>query len=74
MVAGVFIVGGQLDKFSITIDHYWPKNRGGSDDYKNLRPACSKCNGAKSNKRPEDFIFELNCKNKLAWNDTRKKK
>lgn len=34
----------------ITIDHIYPKSKGGPDDIANYQPMCSTCNGRKSDK------------------------
>lgn len=39
------------------VDHYWPYSRGGSNLLENLVPACVRCNLAKSNRRPLQFIL-----------------
>ncbi|MDC5137713.1 DUF1376 domain-containing protein [Acinetobacter baumannii] len=46
-------VGGPLE-----CDHYIPISKGGKNEDSNLVTACKKCNRAKSNKNPEDFIKE----------------
>ena len=40
---------------SFTVDHFIPKNNGGSDDEKNLVPSCSWCNRQKYDKDIEIF-------------------
>jgi len=40
----------------ITIDHYIPLSKGGFDDTANKVPACKKCNNAKGDLMPEDFL------------------
>ena len=39
----------------LTVDHYIPQIRNGSNSPKNLVPACIKCNRAKSGQLPEEF-------------------
>lgn len=36
----------------LTVDHIYPKSRGGSDDLDNLQPMCYACNHRKGNKLP----------------------
>ena len=38
-----------------TWDHIVPFSRGGSDERWNMAPACTRCNGAKSGRTPEEF-------------------
>lgn len=37
-------------------DHYFPRARGGSDDFKNLVPACAPCNRRKSDRLPIEWL------------------
>lgn len=55
---------------SLTVDHYAPVSKGGTNHYENLRLACNKCNQEKDNLSPEKFIekmfkvlFEISDKN-----------
>lgn len=42
----------------MTRDHIIPKSLGGMDDWRNMRPGCSTCNGARGNEvLPEDIEF-----------------
>jgi len=42
----------------MTRDHIIPKSLGGLDDWRNMRPGCSTCNGARGNEvLPEDIEF-----------------
>ncbi len=42
------------------VDHHYPKSRGGSDDFRNLYPACIPCNRSKGPLRPgEDSGLEI---------------
>lgn len=45
----------RLTQHNATIDHYTPRDAGGSDDLSNLQPACISCNRAKRNLPPEQF-------------------
>ena len=48
-----------LDKYTITIDHYIPKSKGGSNKLENLVAACKECNNKKDNMMPLDFIANV---------------
>lgn len=39
-----------------TIDHNLPRSRGGTNDQRNLLPACSPCNAAKGSLTGDEFI------------------
>ena len=41
-------------KFGDTVDHIFPKSRGGKDTWGNLCCACRKCNGEKSDLTPKE--------------------
>jgi len=41
-------------KNSLTVDHVFPKSRGGEDSWENLVCACLKCNNKKGNKTPKE--------------------
>lgn len=43
----------------MTIDHWIPKSRGGGGDLENLVCACDKCNSAKGDLMPEEFLKQL---------------
>ena len=49
-----------LNKYNITLDHYIPKSKGGSDDFSNLVSCCGDCNNKKGDKMPEIFMSEKN--------------
>lgn len=40
----------------MTKDHIIPKSKGGSDEQSNFQTMCTKCNGRKGNKLPEDLM------------------
>lgn len=48
-----------------SIDHFVPLSRGGANDKSNILPACKRCNSAKNNHMPEQWIAE-NCKDGTA--------
>lgn len=39
-----------------TLDHYMPKSKGGSNKNENLVLSCRKCNSAKADLMPEEFL------------------
>lgn len=43
------------DETMLTVDHIWPKSRGGSNHIDNLQPMCSPCNSRKKDTIPEDL-------------------
>lgn len=43
----------------LTLDHVFPKSRGGSNDPTNLVAACKKCNGRKRDRTPEEARMPL---------------
>jgi 5-methylcytosine-specific restriction endonuclease McrA len=45
----------ELNFFTATVDHYYPRFRGGSNDPLNFRLACAPCNNAKGSMHPRDF-------------------
>lgn len=45
-------------KYGDTIDHIYPKSRGGGNTWGNLCVACKVCNGLKSNQTPEEVGFK----------------
>lgn len=38
------------------MDHILPRSRGGSDNDENLTPSCARCNGAKRDMTPEEWM------------------
>jgi len=42
-----------------TVDHVFPKSRGGGDHYGNIVAACSDCNGRKADRTPEEADMPL---------------
>lgn len=43
----------------LTIDHVFPKSRGGKDTWENLVAACVPCNNRKGDRTPEEAGYEL---------------
>lgn len=48
-----------VDDAKMTIDHVFPKSRGGRDTWENLVAACVKCNNKKGNRTPEEAQMRL---------------
>ncbi len=46
-------------KSKLTIDHVFPKSRGGKDVWENLTTACDKCNVKKGNRTPKEAQMPL---------------
>ncbi|MGO4201088.1 HNH endonuclease [Rhodococcus sp. TAF43] len=42
-----------------TVDHVYPRSRGGGDTYGNLVAACADCNGRKTDRTPEEADMPL---------------
>jgi len=47
------------NKKNLTVDHIYPKSRGGKNTWKNMVTACSSCNVWKDNKTPEEANMKL---------------
>lgn len=43
----------------LTIDHVWPRSKGGKSDWENVVTSCSTCNHKKGNKLPNEFHLKL---------------
>jgi hypothetical protein len=43
----------------LTLDHVFPKSRGGKDTWENLTTACKKCNNKKADRTPEEAGMTL---------------
>lgn len=50
---------GYCGKHGDTIDHIFPRSRGGKDTWENLVACCKKCNGLKSDRTPEEAGMKL---------------
>ncbi len=50
-----FYCGRDLKYGQITLDHYYPKSKGGTKEIFNLVLSCKKCNKLKGNKVPVDY-------------------
>lgn len=50
---------GYCRKPAATMDHIFPKSRGGKDEWMNAIAACLKCNGKKGNKTPKEAGMPL---------------
>lgn len=44
-----------LKRHEVTVDHWIPQAAGGTSGRRNLRPACTDCNGAKADLLPQFF-------------------
>jgi hypothetical protein len=42
-----------------TVDHVWPRSRGGKSSWENLVAACRECNNKKRNRTPEEAGMKL---------------
>lgn len=43
----------------MTIDHVFPRSRGGRNTWENLVSACERCNGRKNNRTPDEAKMKL---------------
>ena len=56
-----------------TIDHVFPRSRGGADSWENLVAACRRCNNRKADRTPEEWCRDAGphkpatCQHKLRW-------
>jgi 5-methylcytosine-specific restriction endonuclease McrA len=46
-------------KKNLTIDHVLPRSRGGQNNWENLVTCCTKCNGKKGNRTPEEADMKM---------------
>lgn len=56
-----FHCGKQLKINQVNIDHYYPKSKGGTNDYFNIVLSCKRCNKYKQSSIPKD-TKEINIK------------
>ncbi|TVQ66111.1 MAG: HNH endonuclease [Balneolaceae bacterium] len=49
-------------KADLTLDHVYPRSRGGRDSWENLVTACTRCNVRKGDRTPEEAGMPLNIK------------
>lgn len=54
-----------------TVDHIYPRSRGGRNEWLNTIAACMKCNGAKADKTLEQFGVPLRYQPTLVYRETR---
>lgn len=45
----------KIYKQHITRDHVWPRSRGGGHDFRNIVPACQRCNTRKADQSLEEY-------------------
>lgn len=50
---------GYCGKSAATIDHIFPRSRGGADSWENLVACCLRCNNAKGDRTPAEMGWEL---------------
>ena len=58
--------GIELSKTNLTVDHFYPRAKGGISSYRNLKPSCKLCNNIKAQLTIRDFkkrLIELSKKN-----------
>lgn len=55
-------------KVELTIDHFIPTNKGGSDCLGNLIPACGKCNSSKQDSDPKEWYKKQPFYSVKRWN------
>lgn len=51
-----YICRCQVFPGTATVDHFYPKSRGGKDKRHNYRLACKTCNSSKGSQRPDDAM------------------
>jgi hypothetical protein len=51
--------GEQKPVRELTLDHVFPKSRGGDSSWENLTTACKKCNNKKADRTPEEAGMKL---------------
>ncbi len=56
---GTIVKGKVVVKSDFTVDHIWPKSRGGKDQWTNTACACYACNHRKGDKLPNELGMKL---------------
>lgn len=51
--------GEPLEAEEVTIDHVFPRSRGGANSWENCVSACGRCNGAKADRTPQEAGMRL---------------
>lgn len=51
-----YFCGKNLYKNKVTLDHYYPRSLGGTEEVFNLVSSCKKCNNRKKSSKPEDYL------------------
>ncbi|MFN2203526.1 MAG: HNH endonuclease [Caldilineaceae bacterium] len=51
--------GATPGRHNLTVDHVFPRSRGGSHDWDNLVTACTRCNQRKGSRTPEEADMSL---------------
>jgi 5-methylcytosine-specific restriction endonuclease McrA len=53
--------GKQFHSNELSLDHVYPKSRGGEDSWENLVTCCRKCNQKKADRTPEEARMPILC-------------
>ncbi|MBW4617169.1 MAG: HNH endonuclease [Desmonostoc vinosum HA7617-LM4] len=61
-----FWCGCTLSLETLTIDHYIPLAKGGSNKIKNLRLSCSPCNQRRGDAYPTELYLKQNKRNSVS--------
>jgi hypothetical protein len=59
-----YYCGVRLTKDNYSIDHLFPKSRGGKNEANNKKACCKECNSEKGNMTEEEYRYYLNEKSK----------
>lgn len=51
--------GEKFNAYELTLDHVFPKSRGGKEDWENIATCCKKCNQKKADRTPEEANMPL---------------
>jgi 5-methylcytosine-specific restriction endonuclease McrA len=65
-----FYCGLDVLKHKLSVDHYWPKYKGGTNFIDNLVGACRACNEQKGNEDPNIFIHGRWLEDRIALINT----